>query len=77
MATVEVARQHDVDRAAEAARAAFPAWAAMPPGERRALLNRAADLLQERSEQIAARTSSPSCAGSPPAGRRGATTRSD
>jgi acyl-CoA reductase-like NAD-dependent aldehyde dehydrogenase len=54
MATVEVARQHDVDRAAEAARAAFPAWAATPPGERRALLNRAADLLQERSEQIAA-----------------------
>jgi acyl-CoA reductase-like NAD-dependent aldehyde dehydrogenase len=54
MATVEVARQHDVDCAAEAARAAFPAWAATPPGERRALLNRAADLLQERSEQIAA-----------------------
>ena len=44
----------DVQRAADAAQAAFPAWSNTPPGERRALLSRAADLLQERAEQIAA-----------------------
>jgi acyl-CoA reductase-like NAD-dependent aldehyde dehydrogenase len=51
---VAAAGPDDVNRAAEAAQAAFPAWANTPPGERRALLNRAADLLQDRSEQIAA-----------------------
>ena len=51
---VAAAGPEDVARAAEAAQAAFPAWSNTPPGERRALLNRAADLLQERSEQIAA-----------------------
>jgi vanillin dehydrogenase len=51
---VAAAGPDDVQRAAEAAQAAFPAWSNTPPGERRALLNRAADLLQERAEQIAA-----------------------
>src|SRR3954467_2965426 len=51
---VAAAGPEDVQRAAEAAQAAFPAWSNTPPSERRALLNRAADLLQERSEQIAA-----------------------
>jgi vanillin dehydrogenase len=51
---IAAADADDVARAAEAAAAAFPAWSNTPPGERRALLNRAADLLQERSEQIAA-----------------------
>ena len=51
---VAAAGPDDVQRAAEAAQAAFPAWSNTPPGERRALLSRAADLLQERSEQIAA-----------------------
>src|SRR3954469_18791929 len=51
---VAAAGPDDVKRAAEAAQAAFPAWSNTPPGQRRALLNRAADLLQERSEQIAA-----------------------
>ena len=39
----------DATRAANAAARAFPAWSATPPGERRALLNRAADLLESRS----------------------------
>ena len=51
---VAAAGPDDVARAAEAAAAAFPAWSNTPPGERRALLHRAADLLQDRSEQIAA-----------------------
>lgn len=39
----------DAQAAANAAAAAFPAWSALAPGERRALLNRAADLLLERT----------------------------
>jgi acyl-CoA reductase-like NAD-dependent aldehyde dehydrogenase len=50
---VAAAGPEDVARAAEAAAAAFPGWAATPPGERRALLNRAADLLDERAQEIA------------------------
>ena len=50
---VAAAGPDDARRAADAAQAAFPAWAATPPGERRALLSRAAELLQERAEQIA------------------------
>jgi vanillin dehydrogenase len=51
--TVAAAGPDDARRAADAAWAAFPAWSATPPGERRALLGRAADLLQERAESIA------------------------
>jgi acyl-CoA reductase-like NAD-dependent aldehyde dehydrogenase len=43
----------DANSAANAAAAAFPAWSAMPPGERRALLNRAADILQRRASEFA------------------------
>ena len=38
----------DADAAAAAAAAAFGAWSACPPTQRRALLNRAADLLEQR-----------------------------
>ncbi|MDA0564915.1 aldehyde dehydrogenase family protein [Streptomonospora sp. S1-112] len=44
----------DVDRAVSAARAAFPAWSALPYPERRAVLARALELLQQRSADIAA-----------------------
>lgn len=44
----------DAVAAVEAAAKAFPAWAAMGPGERRARLNRAADLLETRAKEIAA-----------------------
>src|SRR3954468_8277629 len=50
----------DAARAAEAAGAAFPGWAATPPAERAALLTAAADLLGERSEDIA-RTMTAEC----------------
>src|SRR3954452_17379743 len=43
----------DAARAAEAAGAAFPGWAATPAAQRAALLEQAAGLLEERSEEIA------------------------
>jgi acyl-CoA reductase-like NAD-dependent aldehyde dehydrogenase len=42
----------DVKNVADAAAAAFPAWAAMAPTARRALMNKAADLLEQRAEQF-------------------------
>lgn len=42
----------DAQAAANAAAAAFPGWSALAPTERRALLNRAADLLQERTPEF-------------------------
>jgi benzaldehyde dehydrogenase (NAD) len=44
----------DANSAAEAAAAAFPAWSEMAPALRRALLNRAADLLEGRAAEFAA-----------------------
>ena len=46
-ATVE-----DATRAADAAAAAFPAWSEMGPGARRALLNKAADLLGHQGRRV-------------------------
>src|SRR3984957_5045944 len=43
----------DASAAADAAAAAFPGWSALNPGARRAKLNKAADLLEARAEQIA------------------------
>jgi len=42
----------DARAAADAAAAAFPAWAALAPNERRRLLNRAADLLENRTPEF-------------------------
>lgn len=47
-ATVE-----DAKAACEAAAAAFPKWSALGPNERRAMLNKAADLLEQRANQFA------------------------
>ncbi|MBX3578730.1 MAG: aldehyde dehydrogenase [Rhizobiaceae bacterium] len=44
----------DAVHAANVAAAAFPAWSRTPPSERRAILNRAADILLDRSEEIVA-----------------------
>jgi vanillin dehydrogenase len=44
----------DARRAVDAAQAAFGEWASTPPGQRRALLSGAADLLMERAREIAA-----------------------
>src|SRR4051812_28635257 len=55
VATVAAAAgREDARRAVDAAAAAFPAWAATPPGDRRTLLSRAADVLMQRAETIAA-----------------------
>lgn len=43
----------DIDRAAQAAKAAFPAWAAMPGQKRKALLHKIADAIEARAEEIA------------------------
>jgi vanillin dehydrogenase len=43
----------DAAAAVDAAAAAFPAWAATSPGERRKLLNAAADLVEERGPEFA------------------------
>ncbi len=43
----------DVDAAAKAAKAAFPAWAAMDGKARKKLLHKVADLIVERAEDIA------------------------
>ena len=42
-----------IDAAAKAAKAAFPAWAALPGDKRKAILHRIADLIEERAEEIA------------------------
>jgi benzaldehyde dehydrogenase (NAD) len=52
--TVAAAGPADARRAADAAAEAFPSWSTSPPAQRRALLARAADLLEERSQAIAA-----------------------
>ena len=51
----DVARstEGDVDAAAEAAKAAFPAWRDMPAAERRKILLRVADAIEARAEEIA------------------------
>ncbi|CAN7205304.1 5-carboxymethyl-2-hydroxymuconate semialdehyde dehydrogenase [Mesorhizobium sp. LjRoot246] len=43
----------DIDRAAKAAKAAFPAWAAMPGEARKRLLHKIADAIEARAEEIA------------------------
>src|SRR3569833_3169731 len=43
----------DAKAAADAAAAAFPKWSALGPSARRALLNKAADLLEARAVQFA------------------------
>jgi 5-carboxymethyl-2-hydroxymuconic-semialdehyde dehydrogenase len=53
LATVARGRAEDIDRAAKAAKAAFPAWAAMSGEARKALLHRIADAIVARAEEIA------------------------
>ncbi|MGB7982994.1 MAG: gamma-aminobutyraldehyde dehydrogenase [Candidatus Nanopelagicales bacterium] len=53
VATLGEATPADVDTAVAAARAAFPAWAAAPPGERSTALLALADRMQARAEQYA------------------------
>ena len=49
------AHLNDVDQAIEAAQQAFPGWAAMLPGARRALLQKAADVMERHRAEFVAR----------------------
>ncbi len=53
MAEVPRAGVEEVDAAVARAKAAFPAWRAVAPGDRAALLHRLADALEERSGDLA------------------------
>ena len=53
IATVARGTVADIDRAAEAAKAAFPAWAALPGDRRKQVLHRIADGIEARAEEIA------------------------
>jgi len=51
-ATVPRGKREDTTRAIEAAAAAFPAWAATSPGQRRKLFLKAADIFERRQEDL-------------------------
>ena len=53
IATVSRSTAADVDAAARAAKAAFPAWAAMEGKERKKILHRIADQIVARADEIA------------------------
>ena len=53
LAQVARGKSADIDAAARAAKAAFPAWRAMPGDKRRALLHRIADAIEDRADEIA------------------------
>jgi 5-carboxymethyl-2-hydroxymuconic-semialdehyde dehydrogenase len=53
IARVALGTAETVDAAAKAAKAAFPAWAAMEGTKRKAILHRIADLIEARAEEIA------------------------
>lgn len=50
---VAAGKREDARRAIDAAAAAFPAWSSMPPGVRRGLFLKAADVLERRMPEIA------------------------
>jgi acyl-CoA reductase-like NAD-dependent aldehyde dehydrogenase len=52
VATVPAAAPEDAAAAIEAAAAAFEAWSATPPAERQRIFLKAADLLEERREEV-------------------------
>jgi acyl-CoA reductase-like NAD-dependent aldehyde dehydrogenase len=54
MARVPAGTRADAARAVDAAVAAFPAWAAMPPAEKQTLFLRAADIVERRAGEIKA-----------------------
>jgi 5-carboxymethyl-2-hydroxymuconic-semialdehyde dehydrogenase len=53
LARVARGKAADIDRAAQAAKAAFPAWADMPGTQRKKLLHRIADAIVARAEELA------------------------
>jgi 5-carboxymethyl-2-hydroxymuconic-semialdehyde dehydrogenase len=53
LAKVARGKAADIDKAARAAKAAFPCWAAMPGDARKALLHKIADAIVKRADEIA------------------------
>ena len=53
LATIEQAGVEETDAAVERARRAYPAWRAIAPGDRAALLHRLADAIEARVEDLA------------------------
>ncbi len=53
LAKVAHGKAGDIDRAAQAAKSTFPAWAALPGEKRKALLHAIADAIEARAEEIA------------------------
>jgi acyl-CoA reductase-like NAD-dependent aldehyde dehydrogenase len=51
-AKVPRGKRADATRAIEAAAAAFPAWAAAPPGQRRKIFLKAADIMERRQDEL-------------------------
>ncbi|WP_323040701.1 aldehyde dehydrogenase family protein [Gemmobacter sp.] len=51
-ATISLGGQADTDAAVAAARAAFPAWAATPPAERLALVQRLLEIYESRNDEM-------------------------
>jgi acyl-CoA reductase-like NAD-dependent aldehyde dehydrogenase len=54
VARVPAGTRADAARAVDAAAAAFPAWADLPPAEKQALFLRAADIVERRKDEIVA-----------------------
>jgi vanillin dehydrogenase len=54
MAHIAAGTRADAARAVDAAAAAFPGWAELPPAERQALFLRAADIVERRASEITA-----------------------
>ena len=52
LVTIPLANQQDLDEAYRAAAGAQPQWAALVPGERAAILRRAATIMEARREEI-------------------------
>src|SRR6201996_5559498 len=52
MARIPAGTRADAARAVDAAAAAFPAWAAMPPAEKQTLSLKAADIVERRAGEI-------------------------
>jgi acyl-CoA reductase-like NAD-dependent aldehyde dehydrogenase len=52
MARVPAGTRADAARAVDAAAAAFPAWAELPPAEKQTMFLRAADIVERRQEEI-------------------------
>ncbi len=66
--TAAAAGVEDAKAACDAAAAAFPAWSRMGPGERRALLNKAADVMDSKAPDFIARMMAETGATAPWAG---------